>query len=70
MMNWSDHYEELIEMIEMDILFAIFGAQNKKILNPRRNLRGKTLEDSKRRITKAEPEELPCGVRQPHPHTG
>jgi hypothetical protein len=34
MMNWSDHYEELVEMIEMDILFAIFGAKNKKILNP------------------------------------
>jgi hypothetical protein len=33
-MNWSDHCEELVEMIEMDILFAIFGAQNKKILNP------------------------------------
>ena len=26
------HYEELVETIEMDILFAIFGAQNKKIL--------------------------------------
>ena len=26
------HCEELVELIEMDILFAIFGAQNKKIL--------------------------------------
>lgn len=25
------HCEELIELIEMDILFAIFGTQNKKI---------------------------------------
>jgi hypothetical protein len=31
-------------MIETDILFAIFGAQNKKILNLQRNQRGKTLE--------------------------
>ena len=25
------HYEELVETIEMDILFAIFGARNEKI---------------------------------------
>jgi hypothetical protein len=64
------HCEELVETIKTDILFAIFGARNKKILNPRRNLRGKTLEDSRRQITEAEPKGFPCGAGWPDPHTG
>ena len=31
-----------------------------------RNHRGKTLEDSRRRITKTEPMSLTCGADQPH----
>jgi hypothetical protein len=31
------YYEELVETIEMDILFTIFGAQNQEILIPHQN---------------------------------
>jgi hypothetical protein len=30
--NGVHHYKELVETIKIDILFAIFGAPNKKIL--------------------------------------
>jgi hypothetical protein len=43
------HCEELAEMIEMDILFAIFGAQNQEILILHRNQVEKNLEDTRRR---------------------
>jgi hypothetical protein len=46
------HYEELTEMIEMDILFAIFEAQNQEILIPHQNQVEKNLEDTRRCDTK------------------
>jgi hypothetical protein len=64
------HYKELVEKIEMDILFVIFRAWNKKILNPQQNLRGKTLEDSRRLITEVGPETLPGGAERPYPYAG
>jgi hypothetical protein len=39
-------------MIEMDILFAIFGAQNQEILIPYKNQVEKNSEDTRRRATK------------------
>jgi hypothetical protein len=39
-------------MIEMDILFAIFGAQNQEILIPHQNqVDNKNLKDTRRRAT-------------------
>jgi hypothetical protein len=45
------HYEEFAEMIETDILFAIFGAQNQEILISHQNQVEKNLEDMRRRAT-------------------
>jgi hypothetical protein len=45
------HYEELIETIKTNILFAIFGAQNHEILIPHQNQVEKNLEDTRRRAT-------------------
>jgi hypothetical protein len=45
------HYEELVEMIETDILFAIFGVQNQEILISHQNQVEKNLEDTGRRAT-------------------
>ena len=41
------HYEELVETIETDISFAIFGVLDEKILIPNRNLQEKDLEDTR-----------------------
>jgi hypothetical protein len=38
-------------MIEMDILFAIFGARNQEILIPYQNQVEKNLEDTRRHAT-------------------
>jgi hypothetical protein len=43
------HCEELVEVIKMDILFAIFGAQNQEILILHQNQVEKNLEDTRRR---------------------
>ena len=40
------------------------------LVNPRRYLHGKTLEDSRRQITKADPEPLTCGAGGPHLQAG
>jgi hypothetical protein len=45
------HYEELIETIETDILFALFGAHNQEKLISHQNQVEKNLEDTRRRAT-------------------
>jgi hypothetical protein len=45
------HYEELIEMIETDILFALFGAQNQEILISHQKQVEKNLKGTRRRAT-------------------
>ena len=42
------HCEELVETIKTNILFAIFGVPDEKILISRRNLQKKDLEDTRR----------------------
>ena len=54
----------LAGLIQKTIKGDLFVTGNYEI--PPRNRRGKTLEDSKRRITKAEPMSLTCGVGWPY----
>jgi hypothetical protein len=61
------HYEELTEMIETDILFAIFGAHNQEILILHQNQVEKNLEDTIRCANEGGAHLSQGQVGRPHP---
>ena len=54
-MNRLHHCKELVEMIETDISFAIFGVSDEEISILQRNLRKKDLEDTRSHHEAARP---------------
>jgi hypothetical protein len=51
MMNWSAPLQRACRDNQIDILFAIFGAQNQEILIPHQNQVEKNIEDTRRCAT-------------------